>query len=397
MNPALDQLKAYPFARLATLLENERPDPSRALIDLSIGEPKHQPPEVVLQALAGNLTEVSKYPPTSGYPELRKAIADWASQRFKLPHQALDPLANLLPVNGTREALFAITQLAADPTRAGGEVGMPNPFYQIYEGAALLAGKQPVYFNSTDQGQPDWRSISDQQWSKLELLYICTPGNPSGVALDEATLAYLANKAIEHDFILVSDECYSELWLGDEKPAGLLQACWNAGITHFRNCLVCHSLSKRSNLPGLRSGFVAGDADIIRKFALYRTYHGSAMPGATQLASIAAWQDESHAEHNRQLYREKYRQVMPLLQGICDQATPDAGFYLWLNTPIDDQQYVRRLYAEAGVKSLPGSYLTRVSNGSDPGINHVRLALVAPVEQCVEGIQRLVAFHKSLN
>lgn len=395
MNPAIDQLKAYPFARLAKLLQNETLPSAGEMIDLSIGEPKHAPPAVVMEALAANLDRVSTYPPTAGYPELRKAIADWACRRFGLGQDSLDHLTQVLPVNGTREALFAITQLIADPGKTGGQIGMPNPFYQIYEGAALLAGKQPVYFNTGDRGQPEWKDISDDQWQKLELLYICTPGNPSGVALKESELAYLARKAREHDFVLVSDECYSELWL-DEPPAGVLQACWNNDMRDFRNVVACHSLSKRSNLPGLRTGFVAGDAQLMCKFALYRTYHGSAMPGMTQLASIAAWNDETHAEVNRSFYREKYDAVLPLLAPHFELTRPDAGFYLWLKTPLDDQEYCRRLYAEAGVQTLPGSYLTRRSDGIDPGQKRLRMALVAPVEHCVQGIERLLTFHQQL-
>ena len=394
----MQALQAYPFARLDTLLADLIPAADLRFVDLSIGEPKHPAPQCVLDALANNLDRVSQYPPTTGSLPLRSAIANWANRRFDLGKAPLDPKHNVLPANGTREALFAITQLVANPDKTG-LIGMPNPFYQIYEGAAILAGKEPIFFNSDEDSrlQPNWRKIEESVWAQVELLYICTPDNPAGTSLPLSELVYLIQMARKHNFVLVSDECYCELYLDPEKPSpGILQACLAAGNTEYKNVLAVHSLSKRSNLPGLRSGFVAGDAEIIKSFSLYRTYHGSAMPGPTQMASIAAWQDETHVEANREIYRRKYEAVLPLLRDHFTFETPDAGFYLWLKTPICELETTQRLYRDYALKVVPGSFFARSTHDGNPGSNRIRLALVAPIEECIEGVQRLLKFRATL-
>jgi N-succinyldiaminopimelate aminotransferase len=400
MNPRLGLLKPYPFTRLDALLANSQTNPDLELITLSIGEPKHSAPAIVLEALQSALAEVQKYPATAGKIELKQVIANWVNNRFELSENGLSANSQVLPVNGTREALFAIVQALTDPNRTKGTVGMPNPFYQIYEGAALLAGKTPIYFNSHSKSnmQPDWRQISDAEWQQMELLFICSPGNPSGTYIDLEDICYLIEQADLHDFVIVSDECYSELYLNpSHKAPSILQACKKLGRTDFSRCLAFHSLSKRSNLPGLRSGFVAGDDKLLTDFLLYRTYHGSAMPGYVQEASIQAWQDETHAEINRQLYRDKYQAVLPKLADHFEFTEPEAAFYLWLDTPIDDQEFAKRLYEEKSVKVVPGSLLARDTEEGNPGQNKIRIALVASVDECIEGIDRLLQFTSSLS
>jgi len=369
------------------------------LLSLAIGEPKHQAAQPAVDAIRNSLKELEHYPPTAGSVELREIIANWANNRFELAGNSLSGIEHVLTVNGTREALFAIAQVVTDPANKTGTVAMPNPFYQIYEGAALLAGKQPLYLNchADNNMQPNWYEIDDAQWQSMELLYICSPGNPSGTYIPLEDMQYLIEKADKHDFVIVSDECYSELYLQDSNRApSILQACRNMGRNDFSRCLAFHSLSKRSNLPGLRSGFVAGDKNIIQKFLLYRTYHGSAMSGLAQQASAAAWSDENHAEANRQAYREKYREVSPLLDKHFDFVLPQAGFYLWLNTPIDDQEFCKRLYEQHSLKVVPGSFLARNTAQGNPGENRIRVALVAPLDECIEGIERLVDMATSL-
>jgi N-succinyldiaminopimelate aminotransferase len=391
MNPHLRQLQPYPFEKLRRLLAGVTPPRELAAIDLSVGEPKHAAPAFVRQVLADHLEQLATYPATKGCAELRAAISTWLQRRFAL-NAAPDPEREVLPVNGTREALFAFAQCVIDPT-ADALVVMPNPFYQIYEGAALLAGATTHLLPCTAATgfAPDYEAVPAAIWQRCQLLYICSPGNPTGAVTDIATLKQLLALADEHDFIIASDECYSEIY-GDENrpPPGLLQACAELGRDDFRRCVVFHSLSKRSNLPGLRSGFVAGDADILEQFLRYRTYHGCAMSLPSQLASAAAWADEAHVRENRRLYREKFDAVLEILAGHLDVARPDAGFYLWPRTPIDDEAFTRRLLAEQHVTVVPGRYLARTgADGVNPGEHRVRIALVAPLAQCREAAIRI--------
>ena len=390
MNPHLQQLHPYPFERLRRLFTDIVPPAGRAPISLSIGEPRHASPAFVLAEIAASLDRLSNYPTTAGIPQLRQAIASWLQRRFELP--AVDPDHQVLPVSGTREALFAFAQAVVSPG-PDALVMSPNPFYQIYEGAALLAGATPHFINCTqDSGLlPDFASVSEQQWRQCQLLYLCSPGNPTGAVLSLAQLQQLVALAREYDFVIAGDECYSEIYFDEAAPPpGLLQACAAMGDGDYRNCVVFHSLSKRSNLPGMRSGFVAGDADILRAFALYRTYHGCAMPLHHQLGSIAAWNDEAHVIANRQLYRQKFASVLAEFDGKLAVAAPDAGFYLWPRLEASDTQFARRLYASENVIALPGSFLAREARGVNPGANHLRLALVAEPEQCVEAARRIV-------
>ncbi len=393
MNPHLKQLQPYPFKRLKDLCSDITANPEYTPIDLSIGEPKHSPPEFVIDALTRGLTGVSKYPPTPGSPALRETIANWLMQRFSLPSDSISPGKHILPVNGTREALFAIAQCVFDPTADRPFVAMPNPFYQIYEGAALLAGAQPVFYNTpAAMGfQPDFEPLTGDIWSRCQLLYLCTPGNPSGAVVPQSTLQQLIELSIKHNFVIVSDECYSEIYPNDHSPpVGLLQAAAAMGNDDFKNCIVFNSLSKRSNLPGLRSGFVAGQAELIESFLLYRTYHGCAMPVHTDLASRAAWSDEQHVQENRLLYREKYDAVLSILQSKLPVEQPDAGFFLWPQLTLSDTEFTRTCLAEKNVKVLPGSYLARESAGQNPGTGQIRMALVAPQTQCIEATRRIV-------
>lgn len=390
MNPDLQKLQPYPFEKLRQLFFGLQPPSDKPHIALSIGEPKHPSPAFVVQALADNLDKVSSYPLTKGVPQLRQSIAAWLQRRFKL--QGLDAESQVLPVNGTREALFAFAQAVVAP---GSEalVLCPNPFYQIYEGAALLAGGQPLFVECGEATGflPDFDSVSDEQWQQCQLLYLCSPGNPTGAVIPMEQLQHLIRLAQEHDFIIASDECYSEIYFAENSPPpGLLQACAAMGEHDYRNCVVFHSLSKRSNLPGLRSGFVAGDADVLGKFLLYRTYHGCAMPPHHQWASVAAWDDEAHVVQNRLLYREKFQAVLKILAGPLDVNMPDAGFYLWPKTPIAETDFARELFGNEHVTVLPGSFLARDVGGNNPGANRVRMALVAELSQCTEAAERIV-------
>jgi N-succinyldiaminopimelate aminotransferase len=391
MNPDLERLQAYPFERLAALLRDVEPRDPSAVLNLSIGEPRHQPPAFVAEQVIAHLHGLAQYPTTRGGAGLREAIAGWLCRRYGLAPAALDPARNILPVNGTREALFAFAQCAIDRGRQP-LVLMPNPFYQIYEGAALLAGAEPGFVPTTAEGRwlPEFDSVGRAQWDRCQLLYICSPGNPTGAVMDLGLLQRLIDLAERHDFVIASDECYSELY-DDESapPAGLLQAAAALGNTDFRRCLVFHSLSKRSSLPGLRSGFVAGDAALIDAFFRYRTYHGCSMPLHTQAASAAAWSDEAHVVENRALYRAKFDAVLGVLEGVLDADRPAGSFYLWPRTPIEDSRFARELYAREAVRVLPGSFLSRRVGGRDPGSGHVRIALVASLEACVEAAQRI--------
>lgn len=392
MNPDLDKLLPYPFQRLAKLKEGCTPPRELEHIALSIGEPQHPSPHFVVEALLSHLHGLAKYPLTRGTDALRQTICDWLTQRFKLNNQALDPEKNVLPVNGTREALFAIAQCIVDRTQTRPLVLMPNPFYQIYEGAAFLAGATPWLINTTAENDflPDIDAISDATWDACQLIYICTPGNPTGATMNIEQLQQLIQLADKHNFVIVSDECYSEIYHDEEHPpAGLLEAAQAMGNDTFKHCLVFHSLSKRSNLPGLRSGFVAGDSTLIEQFLSYRTYHGCAMPPATQAASSVAWQDERHVIANRKLYREKFNTVLNILDGDLEVTQPKAGFYLWPKVNGADTAFARRLYDEQHVTVLPGSFLSRESEGINPGEGYIRMALVAPLDECVDAANRI--------
>ena len=394
MNHALTQLQPYPFEKLRALLAGAQPPADKRPIALSIGEPKHESPDFVAQALANNLDQLAVYPTTLGIPALREAIAAWCERRFGVPSGWLDAARHVLPVNGTREALFAFTQTVVN-REARGLVVSPNPFYQIYEGAALLAGAEPHYLPCLEDNgfNPDFDAVPADIWQRCQILFLCSPGNPTGALVPMEQLKKLIALADEHDFVIAADECYSELYFDEENPPpGLLSACAELGRSDFKRCVVFHSLSKRSNLPGLRSGFVAGDADILKAFLLYRTYHGCAMPVQTQLASIAAWQDEAHVRANRDQYRAKYDAVLEILQPVLDVQRPDGSFYLWAKTPGDDTTFTRELFAREHVTVVPGSYLSREVNGENPGAGRVRMALVAPLADCIEAAQRIRHF-----
>ncbi|WP_312763218.1 succinyldiaminopimelate transaminase [Stutzerimonas balearica] len=398
MNDALNLLQPYPFEKLRALLAGAQPPADKRPIALSIGEPKHRSPEFVARALADNLEQLAVYPTTLGLPALREAIAGWAERRFGLAAGAVDPARQVLPVNGTREALFSFTQAVVNRADEGLVVS-PNPFYQIYEGAALLAGAQPHYLPclAGNGFNPDFDAVPTDVWQRCQILFLCSPGNPTGALVPLETLKRLIALADEHEFVIAADECYSELYFDEANPpAGLLSACAALGRHDFKRCVVFHSLSKRSNLPGLRSGFVAGDADILKAFLLYRTYHGCAMPVHVQLASAAAWNDEIHVRANRELYRAKFEAVLQILEPVLDVARPDGGFYLWPKTPIDDQRFTRELFEQEHVTVVPGSYLSREVEGLNPGADRVRMALVAPLAECIEGAERIRAFIERL-
>ena len=390
LNPDLQRLKPYPFEQLSTLLSGIQPPAGITPIPLSIGEPQHAPPQFVLDALTEHMGLIAKYPTTKGTETLRSAIASWLNQRFSLTHSPIDPDTQVIPVNGTREAIFAAVQAAADRT-VGGLLVMPNPFYQIYEGAAFMAGLTPHYLPIDASGQPDYRAVSDRVWADCQFCFICTPGNPSGTVIDEETLEYLINKANEFDFWLASDECYSEIYR-NTPPPGLLEVCAQMGHRDYSQCLVFHSLSKRSNLPGLRSGFVAGDASFIAPFLKYRTYHGCSMSMAVQKASELAWSDEDHVIVNRGLYAEKFQAAADILDEQLDIHDPGAGFYLWAKTPTGCDTFSRDLYAATGVTVLPGQFLGREVDGVNPGAGFVRMALVVEPGTCREALQRIQRF-----
>ena len=397
MNPRLDLLRPYPFERLRSLLAGAAPPVTTAHIPLSIGEPKHTPPAFIGAALTEALATLGSYPLALGLPELRTAIARWLERRFRLPGGSVRPEDMVLPVNGTREGLFAFVQAAVDTTCPRPAVLMPNPFYQIYEGAALLAGAEPVYL-TCDPAQgylPDLDAVDAATWNRCQVLFLCSPGNPTGAVMPETYLRHALELAATHGFLIAADECYSEIYLDEASPPpGLLQAACAMGNTSFERCAVFHSLSKRSSVPGLRSGFVAGDARVLADFRLYRTYHGCAVPVHTQLASVPAWQDEEHVRENRRLYREKFSRVVPILREALDVEVPAGAFYLWLQVG-DDEAFTRGLFAQQHVTVLPGSYLARDSAGGNPGRGRVRISLVASVGDCVEAARRIVEFVKA--
>jgi len=397
MNPRLRQLRPYPFERLRALLADAAPAAGLRHIPLSIGEPRHVPPAFVAEALTRALGTLGSYPLAAGLPELRDAIARWLERRFGLPSGSIDAAGMVLPVNGTREGLFAFVQAVVDSTRPAPAVLMPNPFYQIYEGAALLAGAEPVYLNcDRELGYlPSLDEVDAALWDRCQVLFLCSPGNPTGAVMPEAYLRRVLELSAQHGFVVASDECYSEIYPDEgQPPPGLLQVAHAMGNSAFERCIVFHSLSKRSSVPGLRSGFAAGDARILDGFRLYRTYHGCAVPVHTQLASIPAWQDEAHVRENRRLYREKFTAVVPILREALDVEPPDGAFYLWLEVG-DDEAFARDLFDQQHVTVLPGSYLARDTPGGNPGRGRVRISLVASVDDCVEAARRIAAFVRS--
>ena len=400
MNARLAELQPYPFEKLAALVEGIDPPKDKSPIRLSIGEPQHAAPTLVLDALAKNLGGASAYPSTKGSLELRQSVARWANRRFKLARQALDPERHVLPVAGTREALFAIAQTVIAPqSDTPPFVIIPNPFYQIYEGAALLAGARPYFVNTLEANgyRMDLSGVPDDVWKRTQLLYVCSPGNPTGTVLTLRDWTHIIELSHLHDFIIASDECYSEIYFDEAAPPpGVLEAAARMGLRDYKNCLAFHSLSKRSNLPGLRSGFVAGDAAILASYFNYRTYQGCALPPPTQAASIVAWNDEAHVRQNRDLYREKFDAVLTELGDALEVRRPDASFYLWPRTPIDDETFTRELYRRENVLVLPGSYLSRTVDGKNPGANRVRVALVAPAAECIEAAERIRRYVESL-
>lgn len=414
MNPRLARLHAYPFERLNRLKAAVTPPAALPHVALSIGEPKHPAPPFVLEALTSALATLGTYPAALGLPEFRASAAAWLDRRYALGG-AVDPETMVLPVNGTREALFAFVQAVVDPTRGdaagaavadsrasarGGAplVAMPNPFYQIYEGAALLAGAEPYYLDTTATNgyAPDLDAVPAEVWDRCQVLFLCTPGNPTGTVLGVDYLCRAIELADRHDFVIAADECYADIYLDESAPPpGFLAACVAAGRRGFERVVVFHSLSKRSSVPGLRSGFVAGDPAILARFRLYRTYHGCALPVHVQLASIAAWDDDAHAAANRALYRAKFDAVLPILQPVLDVERPPAGFYLWPDVGGDDERWTRELYGTQNVTVLPGSYLARDGHAGNPGRGRVRISLVAPVPECVTAAERIREFVRS--
>ena len=408
MNPLLGKLHPYPFERLRALTAGITGNPALRPISLGIGEPRHATPALVEDAIVGSLKGLSVYPPTAGEPRLREALAGWLQRRYGV---AVDPASQVLPVAGSREALFAFAQTVIDASRPGATVVCPNPFYQIYEGAALLAGAEVAFANSdphpgNSRFGPRWDDIDQATWARTQLLYVCSPGNPTGAVMPLSEWQKLFELSDRHGFVIASDECYSEIYFREAPPLGGLEAAVKLGRPDFRNLVAFTSLSKRSNVPGLRSGFVAGDAAILKQFLLYRTYHGSAMSPVVQAASLAAWNDEAHVVANRALYRTKFAQVTPVLAGVLDVALPDAGFYLWAGIPTvggqhghpdqpgDDVDFALQLLAQYNVTVLPGSLLARDAHQYNPGRGRIRLALVAGTDECLEAAHRIAAFTR---
>ena len=395
MNVHLPLLHAYPFERLRQLFSGVAPDAHYSPISLGIGEPRHATPELIKQAYCQAIqgTGLAAYPATAGEAALREAISHWLQQRYQLAVRASD---QILPVNGSREALFALAQtvISSTPGQPKPLVLCPNPFYQIYEGAALLAGAEPYYVASVPERNfaQDWASVPEEVWARTQLLFVCSPGNPAGAVMPLAEWKTLFELSDRYGFVIASDECYSEIYFRDTPPLGGLEAAAQLGRADFKNLVAFTSLSKRSNVPGMRSGFCAGDATLMAQFLRYRTYHGSAMSPVVQSASIAAWQDEKHVVENRTLYREKFHAVTPVLAEVLDVRLPDAGFYLWAKVQGSDDDFARALYAAYNVTVLPGSYLTRSAQGHNPGAGYVRMALVAQTAECLEAAHRIAAF-----
>ncbi len=397
MNPRLDQLHDYPFQRLAALLDGITPAARQAHVSLSIGEPKHAPPDAVVEFLADRqrLSEsLSTYPATRGIKELREAVCTWLKRRFGAE---LDPERGVLPVSGTREALFSFAQ-AVVGAKPDPLVVLPNPFYQIYEGAAILSGAAPHYLSAeaVNGYRPDFESVPDAVWARTEILYLCSPGNPTGKVIPPATQRWLIDQAHRFDFVIAADECYSEIYLDEDRPpTGLLRESDALGNPGYARCIVFHSLSKRSSLPGLRAGFVAGDASLLERYYQHRTYQGAALPVHVQRASALAWRDEAHVRHNRALYRTKFEAAAPLLDTAFEARLPEGGFYFWLPTDEDDRQFARALYRDLNIRVLPGSFLGRETRHGNPGAHHVRIALVAPEAECIEAVERLVEWRRA--
>jgi N-succinyldiaminopimelate aminotransferase len=394
MNPYLSRLQPYPFERLKQLFAGVTPNPAYRPISLGIGEPRHATPQLIIDALNANMAGLAAYPATGGEPALREAAAGWLQRRYGV---TVNPGTQILPVNGSREALFALTQTVVDGTKPGATVLCPNPFYQIYEGATLLAGAQPYYVPSDPKRNfaIDWDSVPAEVWARTQMIFTCSPGNPTGAVMPLDEWKKLFELSDRYGFVIASDECYSEIYFRDEPPLGGLEAAVKLGRSDFKNLIALTSLSKRSNVPGMRSGFVAGDAALIKPFLLYRTYHGSAMSTVVQAASVAAWNDEQHVIDNRNQYRAKFAQVTPLLSSVLDVALPDAAFYLWAGVQGSDTEFARDLYALYNVTVLPGSYLAREAHGFNPGAGRVRMALVAETAECVEAAERIIQFVKS--
>ncbi len=399
MNPLLSRLQPYPFERLRQLFSTVTPNPAFSAISLGMGEPKHPTPAFLQQAMVDAITSrpsgLAAYPATAGEPKLREAFTRWLHTRYQLD---VSPATQVLPVNGSREALFALAQTLLEPS-PDAVVVCPNPFYQIYEGAALLSGAQP-YFVASDPKRnfaQDWDSVPEAVWARTQLLFVCSPGNPTGAVMPLSEWGKLFALSDRHGFVIASDECYSEIYFRDEPPLGGMEAAAKLGRSDFKNLISLTSLSKRSNVPGMRSGFVAGDAALIKQFLLYRTYHGSAMSPVVQSASIAAWNDEAHVVENRRMYRDKFAQVTPILTNVLDVALPDAAFYLWAGVRGSDTDFARDLLAQYNVTVLPGSYLARDAHGSNPGAGRIRMALVAETAECVEAARRIAEFVKSRN
>lgn len=397
MNPRLTELQPYPFEKLRALVKGVTPNPDLKPILLSIGEPKHATPEFILEAVERNLSGLSRYPLTLGSESLRHAIARWLERRYDLP--ALDPNSQIVPVLGSREALFALAQVVIDASKSKPWVICPNPFYQIYEGAAILAGAKPFFVNNTPENgfRFDTSDVSDEVWANTQLVFTCSPGNPTGkvMELDEWEKLFALSK--KHGFVIASDECYSEIYLDNARPPlGAMEAAQQLGYQGYPRLISLSSLSKRSNVPGMRSGFAAGDASILKQFALYRTYHGSAMSPTVQAASEAAWQDEAHVIENRRLYREKFAAFHAIVNPVLPLTLPEAAFYFWIRTPIADTEFTQRLLQQENVAVLPGSFLAREAHGINPGTNFVRVALVSALSECIEAANRIKRFMLSL-
>jgi N-succinyldiaminopimelate aminotransferase len=396
MNPDLQRLQPYPFQKLAKLFGEVTPNAAFKPISLHIGEPKHATPAFIKDALISGLDGLANYPTTIGSDALRSAIAHWLARRYGIPSP--DAKAQILPVNGSREALFAFAQAVIDRSKNDPVVVCPNPFYQIYEGAAFLAGATPHFLNTLpeDDYALNFAQLPEAVWQRTQLIYVCSPGNPNGRVMPLQEWKTLFEMSDRYGFVIAADECYSEIYFGEDKPLGALQAAQQLGRGDYRNLVVFSSLSKRSNVPGMRSGFVAGDAEILEKFALYRTYHGCAMNPAIQAATIAAWNDEAHVAENRRLYAEKFAKVIALLSPRLPVAKPDAGFYLWLRTPIADTAFAQQLHRDYNVSVLPGSFLAREAHGINPGAFFIRLALVASLDETLEAARRIAEFTRSL-
>ena len=398
MNPLLDLLQPYPFQKLAALFKGVQANPAYQPVSLHIGEPKHKTPQFICDALNANLNGLANYPTTVGSDALRSSIANWIQRRYNLPAKAIDPKTQVVPVNGSREALFSFAQAVIDRSREQPVVVCPNPFYQIYEGAALLAGATPQFFNTLPQDNfaLNFDQLSEDVWQRTQLIYVCSPGNPNGHVMPLSEWKTLFEMSDHYGFVIAADECYSEIYF-DTPPLGALEAAQQLGRGDFRNLVIFSSLSKRSNVPGLRSGFVAGEAKILDKFTLYRTYHGCAMNPAVQAASIAAWNDEAHVAENRRLYKEKFGKVIEILKPVLPVVMPDASFYLWLQVPIADTRFAQGLHRDYNVTVLPGSFLAREVRGINPGENFVRIALVAPLEETLDAAHRIKEYSINSN